>query len=274
MLVHDGDRVIGDQINALTIKIAGVTFANADGSRRQTILRRCKWHDEPYAHTEDEVNLEFRPAEFEGAPAVEIWIEDDDCEFHQIGYVPKEHAAFFASRLDDYDGYYDFEVYGGGDGKSYGASVTVRFRNTPEDQRRYDEAVAADEAAKQAAAEAEAAAKRAAEEAREKPYRRAYELFRLDYPKVRQGGYVKLTKSKQTSLNIIDPSGKHPLYQVFYFADEDTISVFSHPNGEPMRPRAHGHRVKSQPQDTNWFRIIIGVVCILYLLYLLAQVLW
>lgn len=274
MLVHDGDRVIGDQINALTIKIAGVTFANADGSRRQTILRRCKWHDEPYAHTEEEVNLEFRPTEFEGAPAVEIWIEDDDCEFHQIGFVPKEHAAFFSSRLDDYDGYFDFEVYGGGDGKSYGASVTVRFRNTPEDQRRYDEAVAAEEAAKQAAAEAEAAAQRAAEEAREKPYRRAYELFCLDYPKVRHGGYVKLTKSKQTSLNIIDPSGKHPLYQVFYYADEDTISVYTHPNGERMRSRAHGHRVKRHLQANSRPRAIICVASMLALLYIIIAELW
>lgn len=258
MLVHDGDREIYDQVNALTIKIAGVTFSNPDGSRRQTILRRCKWHDEPYAHTEDEVNLEFRPTEFEGAPAVEIWIEDDDCEFHQIGYVPKEYAAFFTSSMDYYDGYFDFEVYGGGNGKSYGASVTVHFRNSPEDQRKYDEAAAAEEAAK-----------RAEEEAREKPYRRAFELFCLDYPRVRHGGYVKLTKSKQTSLNIVDPSGTRPLYQVFYYADEDTISVYTHPNGDRMRPRAHGHCVRGHLQVTSWPRAIICGAALLALLYLL-----
>lgn len=276
MLVHDGDREIYDQVNALTIKIAGVTFSNPDGSRRQTILRRCKWHDEPYAHTEDEVNLEFRPTEFEGAPAVEIWIEDDNCEFHQIGYVPREYAAFFVSSMDYYDGYYDFEVYGGGNGKSYGASVTVHFRNTPEDQRKYDEAVTAEEAAKKAAAEAEAAVKektialqRAAEEAREKPYRRAFELFCLDYLRVRHGGYVKVTKSKQTSINIVDPSGTRPLYQVFYYADEDTISVYTHPNGDRMRPRAHGHRVKRRLQVTSWPRAIICGAALLALLYLL-----
>lgn len=103
--------------------VAGVTFSNGR-RQRQTILRQIYWKDEPY-HRDIEVNL--RVSAFEGQPAVEVWVNEE-----QIGYVPKDQAAFYAQNMYRFDSVFDFEVCGGGSRNgeqvSYGASFTTRFR--------------------------------------------------------------------------------------------------------------------------------------------------
>lgn len=127
------------------IKVAGVT--NKNGRRgRQTILRQIRWKDGDYKRLEPEDCIRLKLTEYEGEPAVEVWVHSTQAE-EMIGYVPKEELPFVALNMDAFDGAFGLEVYGGGQGEdgtrlSYGATFTARFANDrlavqpPEDIRR------------------------------------------------------------------------------------------------------------------------------------------
>lgn len=122
---------VGEKYTFVPITVAGVTFKNGRRSR-QTILRAIFWKDDPYRSVE---NVELVPTAFNGEPAVEIWVSSKK-ERELIGYVPKEEASYVHSHMHLFDGYFDFEVYGGGNASdgtklSYGASITLRFSNDP-----------------------------------------------------------------------------------------------------------------------------------------------
>lgn len=151
----------GHDVNAnytfVPITVAGVTFKNGRRSR-QTILRAIYWKDDPYRSVE---NVELVPTTFNDEPAVEVWVSSKK-EREMIGYVPKEEAAYVHSHMNLYDGYFHFEVYGGGtsaDGTklSYGASVTLRFANDPNAVLTPDIPTPAELAAKRAIESAERA---------------------------------------------------------------------------------------------------------------------
>ena len=54
------------------------------------------------------------------APAASV------CE--QIGNIPAEHAPFVEENFARLDGITHIDVYGGGEGRNYGAEITLRFR--------------------------------------------------------------------------------------------------------------------------------------------------
>lgn len=108
------------------ITVSGVTFKNGRRSR-QTILREIYWKDEPYDKVDTSSCVELVKTEFEGNPAVEVWVKSKSAR-EMIGYIPKSEASFFAEHLEDFLGITDFHVYGGGD-HSYGCSFSARFAN-------------------------------------------------------------------------------------------------------------------------------------------------
>lgn len=104
----------------LKTKVAGVTFKNGRKSR-QTTLRAMYFHDAPF--DKGDMDLELRRYEYESKPAFGVYVNGE-----QIGNIPAEHTAFVEENLSRCDGITHIEVYGGGEGRSYGAEITVRFR--------------------------------------------------------------------------------------------------------------------------------------------------
>lgn len=248
--------IYGHQIGALytsvPIRIAGVTFKN-DRRSRQTILREIMWHDEPYSKTDSEVNLNFRESEFEGAPCIEIYVQNDRGDYEQLGFVPQKEVAFFVDNWDLYDSFSHFSVYGGkmpdGTYKNYGASLTLLFKNTPENQRIFDQHARAEEEEKRKQEEAEA------------PYKRAFELFCIDYPEITHGGFARVNTSEYISVNVLNrPRGRErlkPIYQVIYYPEEDTIVAFDHASGKHLPLRAHTHRTPVPKKSKKWIWVLV-----------------
>lgn len=104
----------------LRTKVAGVTFKNGRRSR-QTILRAIYFHDEPFDKGDMELTVDR--GEWEGKPAFAICVNGE-----QIGSIPAEHTQFVADNFSRLDGITNIEVYGGGEGRNYGAEIILRFR--------------------------------------------------------------------------------------------------------------------------------------------------
>ena len=105
----------------LSVKVAGVTFKNGRKSR-QTILRKIHFKDEPFDKGTMELTLQRE--EWEGKPAFGVYVNGD-----QIGNIPAEQADYINDNFSRLDGIVNIEVYGGGEGRNYGAEITLRFRN-------------------------------------------------------------------------------------------------------------------------------------------------
>lgn len=107
-----------------TFKIVGVTYKNADRHSRQTILRRLKHGDAPFDR--GEINLEFKKYDFEGEPAVGVYLAGE-----QVGNIAKDDLPYFLPRMDRFVECVSYEVVGGGqvNGEkiSYGLRLTLRF---------------------------------------------------------------------------------------------------------------------------------------------------
>jgi len=104
----------------LRVKVAGVTFKNGRNSR-QTILRKIHFKDPPF----DKGNMELtlQRYEWEGAPAFGVYVNDE-----QIGNIPAEHVQYVQENFSRCDGITNIDVYGGGEGRNYGAEIILRFR--------------------------------------------------------------------------------------------------------------------------------------------------
>lgn len=105
----------------LSVKVAGVTFKNGRKSR-QTILRKIHFKDEPFDKGTMELTLQRE--EWEGKPAFGVYVNGD-----QIGNIPAEYTDYVNDNFSRLDGIVNMEVYGGGEGRNYGAEITLRFRN-------------------------------------------------------------------------------------------------------------------------------------------------
>ena len=105
----------------LSVKVAGVTFKNGRKSR-QTILRKIHFKDEPFDKGTMELTLQRE--EWEGKPAFGVYVNGD-----QIGNIPAEYVSYVNDNFSRLDGIVNMEVYGGGEGRNYGAEITLRFRN-------------------------------------------------------------------------------------------------------------------------------------------------
>ena len=109
----------------ITIRVAGVTFANEDGSDRQRILRKIKFGDAPFEDN-DNLDVQLESYSYRGEPAIRVLVEG-----HQIGNVPREQIAEVQRAMTQPGTQITaFEVVGGGemDGErlSYGARITLR----------------------------------------------------------------------------------------------------------------------------------------------------
>lgn len=102
----------------LKFKVAGVTFKNGRKSR-QTILRRMKFQDPPYNKG---VDLSLKREEYEGKPAFGVYANDE-----QIGFVPADLVEYVDANFSRIDQFTHIDVYGGGEGKNYGAEVILRL---------------------------------------------------------------------------------------------------------------------------------------------------
>lgn len=105
----------------LSVKVAGVTFKNGRRSR-QTILRKIHFKDEPF--DKETMELTLQREEWEGKPAFGVYVNGD-----QIGNIPAEYVSYVNDNFSRLDGIVNIEVYGGGEGRNYGAEITLRFRN-------------------------------------------------------------------------------------------------------------------------------------------------
>ena len=105
----------------LSVKVAGVTFKNGRNSR-QTIFRKIHFKDEPVDKGTMELTLQRE--EWEGKPAFGVYVNGD-----QIGNIPAEYVSYVNDNFSRLDGIVNIEVYGGGEGRNYGAEITLRFRN-------------------------------------------------------------------------------------------------------------------------------------------------
>lgn len=106
--------------NFLRTKVAGVTFKNGRKSR-QTILRKIYWKEEPFDKGSMELTVERD--EWEGKPAFGVYVNGE-----QIGSIPAEHSQFMSDNFSRLDGITNIDVYGGGEGRNYGAEIILRFR--------------------------------------------------------------------------------------------------------------------------------------------------
>lgn len=109
----------------ITFKIVGVTYKNPDGHSRQTILRKLKHGDYPF--NSGNIDLEFTEYEFEGEPAVGVFLAGE-----QVGNIAKDDLSRFLSRKDKFVECTMYDVVGGGkqDGErlNYGLRLTLRFK--------------------------------------------------------------------------------------------------------------------------------------------------
>jgi hypothetical protein len=124
---ENSDRLTNEVVKKyefLVFRVSGVTFKNDDKKSRQTILRKIKFRDEEF---EEEVIVETKKYDFEGSPAIGIYVNDQ-----QIGNVPKDKVSYLIDNWKRLDTITNLEIVGGGkdengDRLNYGAELTMRF---------------------------------------------------------------------------------------------------------------------------------------------------
>jgi|Cm827metagenome_2_1110796.scaffolds.fasta_scaffold00072_69 hypothetical protein len=106
---------------SISLPVAGVTFSNESGKlkSRQAILRRILFNDPPF-DCDHVVTLEKYL--YEGDLA--YYVKVNDCI---IGNVPKEFIPHVDANIDRPYKIVDFQVYGGQNGKKFGASLKIVF---------------------------------------------------------------------------------------------------------------------------------------------------
>lgn len=104
-----------------SFSVAGVTFSNESGKirSRQTILRRILFNDPPF-DCDHVVTLEKYT--FENEPAFYVKVNG-----YIIGNVPKEFVPYVYYNFDRPYKIVDFQVYGGQNGKKFGASLKMVY---------------------------------------------------------------------------------------------------------------------------------------------------
>jgi len=105
------------------IRVAGVTFDNDDGKSRQLMLRKIKFRDAPYA---DGLELGVEYYEYNGSPAYKVTVNGDT-----VGNVPADKVEYVDSLISASKvvGVTYISVYGGTDGKPFGAEITLKIKN-------------------------------------------------------------------------------------------------------------------------------------------------
>lgn len=236
-----GHPVIGPY-TILHLKVAGVTFKNGRRNR-QTILRQIRWKEEPYQKVVHNDCLDFVATEYEGAPAVEVWVRSKKAR-EQIGYIPKEEAEFFAKNIQFVEHHMDFEVYGGGDGRSYGASFSVRF------------VIPGVECYKDGNEELEQ------EPQKPDPHKRAFELYKQTHSKL---GDITFWPMEDEKPSIVIYKNKVGIEVVKY--DETTDSIQCVKEERERRKREEVLAKKKRNGFAKWIVVIVilGMITYMYL---------
>lgn len=80
-------------------------------------IKKADFEEDPYMQVGefDDVALEtdLVPTEYEGEPAVKIYIRDDEEQRHHAGWIPKEHAADVADMINKHRCITWMEIEGG-----------------------------------------------------------------------------------------------------------------------------------------------------------------
>ena len=105
----------------LSVKVAGVTFKER-AQKPSNHFAQIHFKDEPFDKGTMELTLQRE--EWEGKPAFGVYVNGD-----QIGNIPAEYVSYVNDNFSRLDGIVNIEVCGGGEGRNYGAEITLRFRN-------------------------------------------------------------------------------------------------------------------------------------------------
>ena len=111
-----------------TFKVAGVTFKNEDGTKRQTILRHLKFGDEPYVDPDREMTLDLVETTFDDELAIEVRLNG-----YQVGFVPRNKISQVKAALDSVSWSPDtYNIYGGftdedGNRHPFGCEITISW---------------------------------------------------------------------------------------------------------------------------------------------------
>lgn len=107
-----------DSLSHIDVKLAGVTFDNEDGTPRQSILRKIRFNDPPF---DARPQLTSEKYDYNGELAIAI-----KANGVQIGNIPRDVVALIGNKFL-IDSLMTIKVYGGQDGKSFGATVDVWY---------------------------------------------------------------------------------------------------------------------------------------------------
>lgn len=121
------------EYETLTFKVVGVTFKNADGTSRQTLLRKMYFGKAPF-NSDEGIDITIEESAYEGNPAFPVFAEG-----YQVGNIGKEDIPFFVKRFKDFVSVAWADVNGGGTDDeghtiNYGLVIHCQFRKQIEQQ--------------------------------------------------------------------------------------------------------------------------------------------
>lgn len=100
--------------------VVGTSFLNENGSSRQMILRTIANGEEPFAHG---VSYAVKQYVYEGEPAFAVYAN----KTYQIGNISRTDIPDIL-KICDKIVFCQAKIYGGNDGKSYGAEITLTYK--------------------------------------------------------------------------------------------------------------------------------------------------
>ena len=113
----------------VSVRVAGVTFDNEDGTSRQDILRHLRFGDSPWADDPDDLVATLEETTFDGALAFAVLVNG-----YQVGFVPKASVSKVAEAQQHPATCFvsSVRITGGGmseDGArlSYGCEITLEY---------------------------------------------------------------------------------------------------------------------------------------------------
>lgn len=112
---NSSSRTDSEPEKGFNFPIVGVTFKNDDGTDRQKLLRKILFKDPPF-NTDQHVYLERYI--WKGEPAYYIKVND-----YIVGNIEAALVWYFEKNADRPYKIENIEVYGGGNGKKFGAEI-------------------------------------------------------------------------------------------------------------------------------------------------------
>lgn len=104
----------------MTIRVAGVTFKNEDGVKRQEILKKIRYHGAPY-RTDPDISL--KRYEYDGEDAVAVYANEE-----QIGNLSRLDVSRVLPRWSRFNGVDSFSIHGDGSSSNkFGIDIVLRF---------------------------------------------------------------------------------------------------------------------------------------------------